>query len=133
MAQVQLSPNSWLNLTSLLEFNATSSDSAMATVGLGNGVTTVFNFANQFAPVVPKSVFINAGTIQANDDGDGTIVGLGVASGSTINYTTGALRLVFVTAPGVGTTITEAYTYDVQATIVFWDQTDYPQVPFSNN
>ena len=51
-------------------------------------------------PLVPGSLQFYGGSITgyANDDGAGTITGTGVATGSTVNYTTGAVSLNLLTA-----------------------------------
>lgn len=74
---------------------------------IGNGVLTtiplnffnIFSFAN---PIVPGTVVITIGTLATfTDDGLGgfTVTGIGVAIGSSINYGTGDVILVFSVAP----------------------------------
>ena len=52
-------------------------------------------------PITPGTFSIITGTITGTDDGSGNITGTGIASGSTINYTTGAWTLKFSSAPAV--------------------------------
>ena len=68
---------------------------------LGNGVTTVFNFSVA-ANLVPLSVQVIVGNVATfTDDGAGgfTATGTGTSAGSSVNYITGAIVLVFTTAP----------------------------------
>lgn len=69
-------------------------------VGTGDGATTAFGgtFATHL-PIRRNSVVIKAGAITATDDGNGGLVGTGIASGS-INYNTGVITaLTFSVAP----------------------------------
>ena len=80
-----------------------------ANVGTGNGATKVFNatFPNIPVQVGSVEVFV-AGTQVGSDSGTGIIIGDGLTA-STINYTTGALHLEFLTAPANGAAITATY------------------------
>ncbi len=71
---------------------------------------TTFDFSLSATPVAPSTVTLHApGSITATDNGSGAISGSGIAGGSTINYSTGAVHLVFSSAPGSGS-ITADYT-----------------------
>lgn len=82
-------------------------------VGIGNGVTLVFNATLSKIPVRRGTVSI-AYTIAATphiatDNGLGVFSGVSVSSSSTINYTTGAIHLVFTVAPDNAINITASY------------------------
>lgn len=85
-------------------------------VGTGDGATTTFNHTNAFLPVQPGTVKIVAGTVVATDDGNGNLTGTGVAAGSTINYTSGAVHIVYSAAPANGVAINESYRYNNEGT-----------------
>ena len=88
-------------------------------VGTGNGTTVTFTHTAAHIPVNPSSVTITAGSVTATDDGNGNLTGTGIATGSTINYTTGAVSITYTTAPANSTAITMAYSYaDPTATVV---------------
>lgn len=83
-------------------------------IGTGNGVTLIFNAVLTKIPVRRGTVSIGytiAATPRvATDNGLGFISGFGLNSAlSTINYTTGAVHLVFTTAPDNATPITATY------------------------
>ena len=58
-------------------------------------------------------VFLNGAPVAA-DDGAGNMVGaaLDPAQTNTVNYTTGAFTITFVTAPATGSTLTVQYSFD---------------------
>lgn len=83
-------------------------------IGTGNGVTLIFNAVLAETPVRRGTVSIGytiaATPRTATDNGLGAISGFGLNSAlSTINYTTGAVHLVFTTAPDNATAITATY------------------------
>src|SRR6202521_2542227 len=61
--------------------------------GVGNGTATSFAHTLASAPLQPLSVQVVAGPLVAIDDGNGNLVGTGVAAGSTVNYSSGAVVL----------------------------------------
>src|SRR6202521_2714276 len=79
-------------------------------LGAGNGAASSFTHALASAPLQPLSVQAVAGSVVATDDGNGNLAGAGVASGSTVNYTTGATVLNLAAAPASGTSIVAGYT-----------------------
>jgi hypothetical protein len=83
-------------------------------IGTGNGVTLIFNAVLSEIPVRRGTVSIGytiaATPRTATDNGLGVISGFGIDNTlSTINYTTGAVHLVFTTAPDNATAITATY------------------------
>lgn len=90
-------------------------------IGTGDGQTTAFTFSTTYVPVKKTSAkltFVISGVEHiVIDDGNGALSEAGVVTG-TINYTTGAISLTFVTAPDDGTSITLEYDVDLQT---IWD------------
>jgi len=81
----------------------------------GDGTTVAFGPINfQWTPVRPNSVRITAGSVFAFDDGNGGLMGTGIASGS-INYQTGAASITFSVAPTNALAITATYAYNSEA------------------
>src|SRR6185437_11751492 len=78
-------------------------------VGTGDNFTTSFTHTVAHPGVKAGSVTISAATVFATDDGAGNLTGTGIASGSTINYTTGVFTIVYSTAPVGAVTITIDY------------------------
>lgn len=77
-------------------------------ISAGNGVTVTFSGTLQSPPIIIGSLFITDGTHTAQDQGNGTLTGTGIASG-TINYTTGAFSVTFSAAPASTTTVYAKY------------------------
>lgn len=81
-------------------------------LGVGNGSTTAFS-GTLNAPVLPGSVIVTIGSgggaITATDNGNGVISNGGSTISGTINYTTGAIAIVAVTAPGAGVVVQVSY------------------------
>ncbi len=82
-------------------------------IGTGDGSTTTFTDTLDFQPVQKGTFTIKAGAVVGTDDGNGNIVGAGIASG-TINYVTGAVSVTFTSAPGSGVDIFATYRYDME-------------------
>lgn len=85
-------------------------------IGAGNGVTLVYSDTLDHIPVrrgtISVTYTIAATPHTATDNGLGVISGTSVNSAlSTINYTTGAIHLVFTAAPDNATNITATYDY----------------------
>lgn len=75
-----------------------------STPWVGNGTTIGFNTTVQFPYILPFSVIITDNTETFNDDGNGNLVG-DLGGTGTVNYTTGAIAVSFVTAPANGQNI----------------------------
>ena len=71
---------------------------AVENLASGDGSTTTFTGTLQNPPIIAGTLFITDDTAVAQDQGDGTLTGTGISSG-TINYTTGAYSVTFTTAP----------------------------------
>lgn len=84
-------------------------------VGEGDAAETSFSGTLLRTTVYEGSLTIVAGAITATDQGDGTLAGTGITSG-TINYTTGAWTLVFAAAPASGAQIMATYYEEPDAT-----------------
>lgn len=84
-------------------------------VGTGDGSTTIFNATLSDIPVSRESLAILVdGTEVGSDSGTGYVIGDNLAN-STINYSTGALYLEFITAPDSGDAITAQYHESISA------------------
>jgi len=96
-----------------------SDDVPQEAVGAGTGVQTAFIFSLSFVPVRPGTVSISTVVggvvVTAVDNGSGTLVGTGIAAGSTVNYGNGSVVLNFTTAPDSGAAIAATYRYDTEA------------------
>jgi hypothetical protein len=79
--------------------------------GAGNGSLTSFSHSMASRPIQPGTVAITVGAVTATDDGAGNLAGAGVASGSTIDYLTGAATLNLAVAPANSAPITAAYAW----------------------
>lgn len=71
---------------------------------------TAFTGSLAWTPVVPGSVVIKAGSVVITDDGQGNLVGTGLASNGTIDAETGAFN--FTLAAAATDTVTVDYAYD---------------------
>jgi hypothetical protein len=74
-------------------------------IGTGNGTQTAFTATLTNLPVRANSVTVKTAVVTGTDDGNGNITGSGIAAGSTINYTTGAVTVNFTTAPASGVAV----------------------------
>ena len=114
-------------------FDSTGTQVTGESVGTGNGTTATFTYTLAHTPVSPFSVLFSVGgtaeigdcpwftntggtkycmTTTANLGTLGSpIVNVISQSTSTINYSTGAVTINFVTAPAVGVAITVNYIY----------------------
>jgi uncharacterized repeat protein (TIGR01451 family) len=102
---VSIYTNPNLKITKTVSSPAQYSES----VGTGNGSTTTFNKILSNLPVQSGKLSVLVNGVQAGaDSGTGVIIGNNLQN-STINYTTGALHLEFITAPGAGASITALY------------------------
>jgi uncharacterized repeat protein (TIGR01451 family) len=101
---VAVTTNANISLT-----KSVSSPAYTASIGTGDGSTTIFNTTLTNTPVQAGSVEVFvAGSQVGVGSGSGTIIGGGLTA-STIDYTTGALHLEFLTAPTTGAAITASY------------------------
>lgn len=109
-------------------------DFSVETIGVGDGVTQVFNYTTNFQPIVsgqPSSVMIAAIPGQTNppgtqqtltDDGSGVLSGDGTG---TVNYVTGIISVTFTVAPPVNSTIQVTYNFEQVGrpnTVLFYDR-----------
>jgi peptidoglycan hydrolase-like protein with peptidoglycan-binding domain/lysophospholipase L1-like esterase len=77
-----------------------------------NGVKTTYSSADtspagkpfELTPIIPGTFTLTAGTTTGTDDGNGNIVGAGIAS-STINYATGSWVVNYTSKPPINTKI----------------------------
>jgi hypothetical protein len=94
-----------------------ASENLTVALGTGTGAATTLatlTGAVTTLPTVPiraGSLTITAGAIVATDNGSGLLTGTGITSG-TINYTTGAMTLVWAAAPANLLAVTGTYRYD---------------------
>jgi Major capsid protein Gp23 len=86
------------------------------TIGTGTGAQTTFTgYSLQWTPLRPTFLTVVAGAVSGIDDGNGNITGTGIAAGSTINYTTGAIVVNFSAAPANGVAVQAFYTFNMEA------------------
>jgi len=79
-------------------------------IGTGNGATANFTHTAAHLSVVPGTVTVIAGAIEATDDGNGNLTGTGIFSG-TINYFSGNINISYSTPPASGLPVTLDYSY----------------------
>lgn len=100
-----------------------ASEEFRADLGTGDGATTAFSGTPTGAllPVRPGTVVIeeydpvaNVIKSRAVDDGNGNIVGVGIDTGSTIDYATAATVVNFLTAPAIGCIVRLTYCYSAE-------------------
>ena len=110
---------------------------ATETIGVGNGVTSVFSYTTNFQPIVsgfPSSVMIAVIPGQTNppalqqqltDDGFGALNGDGVG---VVNYVAGAITVQPTVVPPVNSTIQVTYNYNQTGrpnTVLFYNRQFY--------
>jgi hypothetical protein len=94
-----------------------ASENTTMALGTGTGaattVATLTGAVTTLAPVPvrPGTLTVTAGAVIGTDNGSGLITGTGITSG-TINYTSGAIVVVFTAAVGNGTVVTAKFRYD---------------------
>jgi len=76
---------------------------SVTNIGVSDGTTTNFNGILR-TPFSPNTVVVIAGSVVAQDDGLGNLVGDGVTSGS-VDYVTGLIEIVYTTSPSKGTSV----------------------------
>ena len=81
----------------------------------GDGKTKTFSFKIKYAPVLKRTVIVTVenSNVKGLDDGEGNIIGLGIASGN-VNYETGAVTVTFTDAPADGAVIYVSYESDFE-------------------
>lgn len=87
-----------------------------ASKSLSTGSTDTVSGTLDNTPVLKNSVKVYLeGVFAGEDDGQGNITGpLLAATGSTINYNTGAITIKFAQAPGSGKTVKIDYAYSIE-------------------
>lgn len=102
---VSLYTNANLRITKSVSSPAPYTES----VGTGNGTNKIFNKTLAHTPVQSGKLTVLVNGIQVGaDSGTGVIIGNNLQN-STINYSTGALSLTFITAPALNDLITASY------------------------
>jgi hypothetical protein len=91
-----------------------ASDVVTVTLGTGNGSTTAFSATLSPTPIRPGTTKLYTAAIEvAQDNGDGTMTGSALSSG-TVNYATGAISVTYTTAPTAGQAVTVQFRYDYE-------------------
>lgn len=88
-------------------------------IGAGDASTVAFAATLGFVPVKTGTLKVYAtvggALVTGTDNGAGGITGTGIAAGSTINYSTGAISVNFSTAPDNATDVYTQYEYNMEA------------------
>lgn len=92
--------------------NYTNEDILDEEFGLGDGSNKKFTGNLSFVPLRPGTIVVKAGSIVAQDDGNGKITGSGV--NGTIDYQSGAVVLDFTAAPASSVAVEVDYSYDLE-------------------
>ena len=102
-------------------YGVTPANFSVENMGVGNGVTTLFNYTTQFQPIVPNqptTVLIAAIPGQTNppglqqqitDDGQGNLTGDGTG---TVDYVSGQIAVTFTNPPPINSTIQVSYNFE---------------------
>ena len=70
----------------------------------------------QMKPVRPGTVIVKKGTeVVGTDNGDGGVTGSGLGTGSTVNYSTGAINLTFASNLGANDSVTVSYRWNIES------------------
>ena len=86
------------------------------TISTGDGATTEFTDTLANKPIKPGTVVAHAGSVSMTDDGAGNL------GSGTINYVTGAIDIIFTTAPASGYSVWVSYTpFDTTSTVKYLD------------
>ncbi len=85
-------------------------------LGTGNGATTSFSGTLAWLPALPATLKVVAGSVSGTADAAGVITGTGIAGGSTVNVTSGAVTVVFSVAPAASVPVNLSYEYNNEAT-----------------
>jgi len=78
-------------------------------ISVGNDSDTTFTGNCSYTPIRPGTLVIACGAITATDNANGVLSGSGVASGSVIDYQTGAYTIKFSTPPTSGDVLNASY------------------------
>lgn len=91
-----------------------ASENTTVVIGTGNGTLTTFTATAAPVPMRPGTLLVSSsdGTISGQDNGSGEITGTGIASGSTVNYTTGAITVNTSAAVANSVSVTGSFRYD---------------------
>ena len=102
---IDTNPNSATFETLLGTINLTTASPAVTlSPNPADGTTTTFTGDYTPTPINPGSLQVVAGAVTGLDNGNGSITGTGIASG-TVNYATGAMSVTFTAAPTAGTLV----------------------------
>lgn len=82
-------------------------------IGTGDNATKDFEAFLAYTPVRPQTVVITVNGKTIADDGNGTLKGEGLTSG-TVDYESGKVELKFTANVGDGETIEASYDYDLE-------------------
>jgi hypothetical protein len=103
--------------------NHTSETIESEQIGLGDGSDATFEANLGYVPVRPGTVVITVGSVTVTDNGNGTLAGTGLTSG-TVDYVSGAVALTFAAAPQAADVITATYDWNSEGS------TNLPQMNF---
>lgn len=85
-------------------------------VGTGNGTVKTFNKELGYKPIRGGTTKVLVdGVVAAVCNGSGTLTGANIDTGSTVNLSTGALTVVFISAPSNGAVITATFEADIES------------------
>lgn len=102
------------------DFNAYYSSEHIDSEVIGTGAGSSFSSVLDFTPVKVSTVTVVAGSVTGTDNGSGIILGSGVSG--NVDYTTGAISVVFTSPVGASVPVTAAYDYNMEC------NTNIPQV-----
>lgn len=90
-------------------------------IGTGNGAQTSFSAVIPVIPLVPHGLRVMRDQVPiGNDDGAGGITGSGItSSGSSVDYNTGNITIVFGTAPAAGVEIRVEYHWNSEISSLY--------------
>lgn len=80
------------------------------TIATGDGSSTTITGNLSYRPITPTTVSISNGTNTYTDNGNGALSGTGLTSG-TVDYNSGAVSLVFASAPASSITFIGDYSF----------------------
>jgi len=96
----------------------TQTSSAGQTIGTGTGSQATFTATLTQVAVSAGNVWVTAGPVAGTDDGNGSITGTGISSG-TVNYATGLISVTFQVPPPVGTAVTVGQIFVTNVALTF--------------
>lgn len=80
-------------------------------LGVGDGSTTAFSGTVTGSEFCPSTFMVTAGSVTATDNGLGVISSGGSALNGTVDYVSGAVSLMFASAPAAGTAVLVVYNH----------------------